>query len=392
MLATNALVFVGLYAFLEVLSIIYLTFVDKSAKRPSHIIMYDNPNWAPHLINSQVFWADVADSVGRWRISNAERNDINCETSERFVYRTNNAGLRDIDRNLVNENNVVFLGDSFVEGFMVDEKKRFSNVLESKTNIPHINLAVSGANPTAYYLIYEKMAKRMYPHDKVMVGVCLGNDFDSFDQPVNDDFIDLPIYRAYWSKKGDLKYTLADISHSSSSLVYPDSKYIRYVRDSIYNAQNLGRKLLLEYQTNSYLYSVLKSFGKKIATVRYEKHYKGYLEKPCWGMNTAYEFLRSFDEMIREVHPKPLLIVILPTLKDVINYRKNKADNFTGYLQKRYPMASFINLTPYLSQFSDPQKFYIACDGHLNNLGHKTVANYILCSNTYKNFISRKGL
>jgi len=220
LIGVNALVFVGIFLMTEILSFFFLKYFIKSSELPSHTLIYDNHLFSPHIDKKSILWGDVADSVGKWRVPNSEFKQTNCEDKSTFIYTTNSKGLRDIERSDNGTNRIAFIGDSFIEGFMVPEEDRLSNLLEKSTQVPHINMSVAGANPTQYYLIYKYITMPNYEHDRVIIGICQGNDFDSFNHPINGQFLNTPIYRGFWNEEGNLSYTLNARSQSSTSYIY----------------------------------------------------------------------------------------------------------------------------------------------------------------------------
>lgn len=385
----NILVFFGLCIVFEFISAIYLRYFAKDAVLPSYILVYDNPAYPASLYKENLLWGDLVDSVGRWRVPNSRFTHVNCEDSTKFAYETNSLGLRDIERNADDTARVAFIGDSFIEGYMVPAEVRVSNRLEKATGVPHINFGIAGVNPFAYYFIYKKIAKPNYAHNRVMVGICQINDFEQFDHPVNGDFLNAPIYRGYWNEDG-IHYTLADRSHSITSL-NPKKNYLRNTRDSLYAIQNFSRKLNLEFRTNTHAANLIYYFRHKIAQKKFnDDDFIGYYEQPHWDTPVTSEFTKSLDALVKETGHKPTLFLIIPDRKDIRNYKKNKINNYTPYLIKRYPSVKIVDLLPLFAEQENPESYFIPCDGHWNNAGHQLVTDYLVSHPDYREFMGLK--
>lgn len=386
---TNIFVFFTLCIALELISAVYLRYFVKDAALPSYILVYDNPAYPAAVNRETLLWGDLVDSVGRWRVPDSHTRMVNCEDSSEFIYQTNSLGLRDIERTAVYTARVAFMGDSFVEGYMVPAEVRVSNRLEKASGVPHINFGIAGVNPLAYYLIYKKITKPNYAHNRVMVGICQINDFENFNHPVNGDFLNAPIYRAYWNEEG-IRYTLADRSHSITSLNL-SKNYLRNTRDSLYATQSFNRKLNLEFRTNTHIANLIYHFSHQIARKKFNaEDHKGYYEQPNWDTPATFEFTKSLDALVTEIGDKPTLFLIIPDRKDIRNYKKNKINNYTPYLVKRYPSVKIVDLLPLFAEQNDPESYFIPCDGHWNDAGHQLVTDYLMNNSDYRAFMGFK--
>lgn len=388
----NVFIFAVLLVLAEAGAFLYSVFLKKEAKKPSHILVYDNPEFIPISLEKDRMWGDLSDSVGRWRIPNKEVSHVRCSDSADIVYSTNAIGSRDRQRLQSGVGRVIFLGDSFIEDFLSKQESMVSKLLEDSTEIEHLNFGITGANPTAYYMIYKHLAKPNFEHSKLMVGVFPRNDFETFDSPVSSSFLDQPMYRPFWSKEGNLKYTLADRRQSYAYFSDGGEKErLRLTRDSVYKAQGFGRKILLELQTNSYLYNIISQKGYELAVKRYLENYVGEYEKPDWGSDKTYEFVKSFDKISEETGQMPKLYVIIPDRNDINKFKANGVNNFTPFMQERYAKhnVQFIDLMVLFASLKNPEDYFISCDGHWNEAGNRLVADYILGHPEYKAFMAK---
>lgn len=65
------------------------------------------------------------------------------DNREIIKYRFNKFGFRGDDIN-IESNNIIFIGDSIVEGIFLEEEKTFSHILSNKLNCGYLNMGISG--------------------------------------------------------------------------------------------------------------------------------------------------------------------------------------------------------------------------------------------------------
>lgn len=124
-------VFIIFWLFLELisLSINKLKIID--FKSPDNALLLIGAN--DETTNRKPFWGDFNQDFGKWRLPNDSLHKFRCDDNTLLAYRTNNFGARDKERSLKNTTNkkrIIFLGDSFVEGVMVNTPNRCSDILE----------------------------------------------------------------------------------------------------------------------------------------------------------------------------------------------------------------------------------------------------------------------
>ncbi|MCD8541017.1 MAG: hypothetical protein LRY55_15610 [Leadbetterella sp.] len=398
-LSVNVLIFGFLALALEFLAFIYGSVFGRSEMVPSHILWYDNPQNTPYTTDDRRFWGDIDPVIGRWRPGNKTYVEISCDDSTKVFYKTNSYGARDQEWPAGDSLKIAFLGDSFSEAVLVNEEHRLSELLEKSSGITHMNLGILGANPLAYYLAYREIVKPHFKHNGIIVGIYVGNDFDSFGFPANGAFVKRPIYRPFWdrdSTQNKIRYSLGQPIDSYESFYVQDNRdHLRKVQDSVFNAQSPGRKALIEAETNSYLLNLIYSIGKKIALKKRETRYTGLYENPEWGSAGTYDFLKSFDTLMKETGDLPLLFVIIPDIHDVRSYRRSPYENrYTPFLKERYgsERSWVIDLLPaFVETQEDLDKLYIPCDGHWSSKGNRFVFDYLTRQPEYHSFMKRVG-
>jgi hypothetical protein len=380
-------VFIFFWLFLE-----FISFGVNKLK----IIDFNSPDNALLFVDSNVentgrkpFWGDFNQDFGKWRLPNDSLKKNRCDDNSLLEYKTNNFGARDKERSLKNTTNnkrIIFLGDSFIEGVMVNTPNRCSDILEKETHNEHLNFGINGSSPINYYLIYKSLAKK-FEHDVVIIGVLPANDFEDYTDGDEVGLIRFPIYRPYWknTNKGyTLKYSLTSSNQAYSSLsIYNKPPKIFQTKDSIYKSLTFMQKLKGEFMTNSYLFRLVAEIGRKNPTESFNESsiYENF-PKDKWAT-----FSFSLKKLIEEAKGKQVIILTIPTLKDVQLFQKNHKNTFSKQMEGfcRENQVNYIDLLPSFNSVKNPKELYVECDGHWNEKGEKLAAEILL-----KNYIYRK--
>lgn len=94
--------------------------------------------------------------------------------------RINSKGFRDEEFPVpAPEPSVLFLGDSFVEGYGVDLDKSMVKTLERKLGRRVYNAGIQGRGPYSYFQIYEDLFRAHKDVKLVLIGFFMGNDVES---------------------------------------------------------------------------------------------------------------------------------------------------------------------------------------------------------------------
>lgn len=312
------------------------------------------------------FMADSSSHFGVWHASNSEYRHI----KECFdvVYRSNSYGSVDRERpRLSSVPRVIVLGDSFVEGYGVSAKDRFTDLLEEATGIPHLNFGTSGNfGPTQYYMLYKHLAGD-FDHDTVLVMLLPDNDF-------RDDYPTPNRYKPYW--KGEypnftLEYTLESVDESTWSRGAEDvASWIRnLVREFSYSAN--------VYRWLSGYWSSSKEVKRK-STVE-GRPYSGYFDY------TPVEMLRlkySLEQIRNEAGSKYMRVISIPRLQDFVRFADEKRNPLARDLQKIAEELDFeyLDLLPPMNDSVNENwnTLFHTCDAHWSANGHRIAADIIL--------------
>ena len=383
-----ALIIFWLFLEFICLSINKLNIVD--FKSPDNALLFVDAN--VENLSRKPFWGDFNQDFGKWRLPNDSLNKYRCNDNTLLVYKTNNFGARDKERSLKNATDrkrIVFLGDSFVEGIMVNTTSRCSDILERKTHNEHLNFGINGTSPINYYLLYKHLAKR-FEHDVVIIGVLPANDFEDYSDGDEAALIQSPIYRPYWKSANngyDLKYSLASVNQACGSLaIYDKPKAIFNTKDSIYKSLSFEKKIRSQLTANSYLFKLIGEMGKKKATEHFNQtsFFESY-PKDKWAT-----FSYSLKKLIEETKGKQVIVLTIPTLKDVKLYQKNRKNTLSVKMNKfcKENIVHYIDLLPFFDTVKNPDELYVECDGHWNEKGERLAADLILKHPIYQKVIT----
>ena len=122
---------------------------------------------------------DIDSVWGTWHYPGHIQRKESCLN---FDYTINSWGARDIERSLQSPdtNRVVVLGDSFMEGYGMDQSDRLSDQLQKKTNRAFINLSCQDFGTTQEFLVYKNLGLK-FDHSTLLIGVFPYNDFEDND-------------------------------------------------------------------------------------------------------------------------------------------------------------------------------------------------------------------
>jgi hypothetical protein len=387
-IAFNTIFTIVFLCVFEFIAFIYGSFFYKDAVfKPSHILVYENPDFKPLDSKKQKHYGDLSDLFGRWRVPNSTLEVERCGDKKKITYVSNSVGARDEEREKTGKGRIVWLGDSYSEGNLINQPERLSTMLEAHTKIKHLNFAIIEANPLVYYSIYKDIVKSNYEHDALIVGIFLGNDFESSKKTISGKFLNFPNYRPFWNKNKpsdtpELKYTLAKSTHSfESHYIVNHPEKLRTTRDSLFATLPFYRKIWVDLETNSYLLNFVYSKGYELAVKNYFKNYQSMYEKPPLGTDQALDFEYSFHKLIAEAKGKKVVFVLIPDQYDVVQYKISKINNLKPKLDSLYgPMGvKIIDLLPAFAKYpGDPHVLHIDCDGHWNEKGNAYAMQTIL--------------
>lgn len=341
---------------------------------------------SPEIGNIKPFPAGDLNSVtGRSHVPNGFYQFRNCEgDSIRWLF--NSAGSNDRERSVSNpdptKKRVALVGDSFLEGFMVNTNKRLSTLLEQKTGLEHLNFAVNSSSPINYYLTYKRIVKA-YNADILIVGFLPANDFESYRESKSYGLVDWPVYNPYWQgtyPNYQLRYSLASVDQS---ICYGKHTQVslRKVVDSVYSVLTLSARLKADFCANS---SILRLLSERKA--------RGYKA----GQISSYEQFNEDDwhyasysliKLIQEAEGKKVIILSIPTLWDLTALKRGKVNRIDPLLAQ-FCHQNGVDFIPLASSFlaykGNLAQLYVPCDGHWSVQGEAYAADVVFHHPVYQ--------
>lgn len=347
------------------------------------------------------------------------------EFNTQYKFNSNGFRERDFREYDINKSKtrILVLGDSFAEGWGVDQKDRFSDLLTKQLNntynkkVESMNLGQTATGPIAYFANLMDFGLAFQP-DIVIFTLFTGNDFmlgresgiptpwrhinynrETFSEPAYDIFlskIGLPLigslfyevtnkqkilvrksYNGYWQEffkrpvDRELFMSLSNISSNQleTSLTQLDPKFV-----------NLSLSGQLNPGTLTIALNNLSTKSKIESTYYNIDDYK----------NVIYIIQES--KRIAEAHGATFIVLVIPDIYDI------EKKDFSIYLEKtlKYPtLPKRLNEALYLKEkiiqemtqkkiitidmtqqfMAHKESVYYLYDNHINSDGHKLIAN-----------------
>jgi hypothetical protein len=184
-----------IYSYISIIGLLILvTETGLYLANSMNLLNYLGPSYNSELISPKSMYVDIDPNYGMWRIPNYEARITGpCFDA---TYYTNFIGARDDswddDKNF--KTSAVVLGDSYLEGYGVNEEERSTEIFENLSRIKMKNLAISGHfGPTQYRLLYEQIKDKI-SHDFIFLGLNLPSDLYDEDY---ENWINRSRYRPY---------------------------------------------------------------------------------------------------------------------------------------------------------------------------------------------------
>lgn len=312
---------------------------------------------------------DISPDFGVWRHPNRSvRHATACFDVE---YNSNNYGMRDKDRSFKKGQSprVVVLGDSFAEGYGVEERERFTNIVEGKSGAEILNFGISGDfGSVQEYLLYKNLASQ-FEHDAVAIFFLPANDFSDNDLT---DF-EPSRYRPYLRARDDGDF----------EVYYPISFEARKKLQPI----SVSRAMRREIYNHSYLLNAFRQVGdifeesfkdnvtRQMKKTSYENYSEADFKKLIW----------SYEKIAEASNPRPLHIFIIPREVDFIQAQDEDAPSKLTEDLKLFAKAhSNVQVHDLLPLFRAEisarnithDETFLPCDDHWSPLGHEMVAKF----------------
>jgi hypothetical protein len=296
------------------------------------------------------FWKSQHPVFGVWHAPDTVRQ----HTSRCFgvEYRTNSIGARDVERSRrATRPRVVVLGDSFLEGWGVDESQRLSNRLESATGVEHLNFAMAHFGPYQAYLAYRELA-RHFDHNAVIVSVVPTSDFRDIDYEAARELGwyefryrpylvgEAPAYEHFDHREPGWRHWLRRYSYAFNAL-----------RQVLRN-----RALRASAPPPSRFYDFSQREYRRLEAI--------------------------LERLVGAAEGRPILVLLIPTAADLRRYLESgQSDPLSARMAAfaaRHEVQLLNLLPPMAADLRRSQGYFHACDTHWNALGNALATEVLL--------------
>lgn len=327
------------------------------------------------------FFVDNDKAFGAWHYTNTTTRHIGpCWNVE---YQFNSYGARDDEKQKESvKKRILFLGDSFIEGYGIEKDKRLSNLVEKSMDVECLNFGTSGSfGTTQMRLLYETKAKD-FSHDAVVLSFFPFNDLlDDNYEFGKSFFFTQNRYRPYLIKDSTQKYKLIyHLDAVEKSEAYPDSIMKRTRRDlfkDIYYSKAGFIDKVATWVTNFTYTGAMADFiinRLKFKQSGTEGSYKSdvFSQKNTQAMELFYYNVGKIKSVAGQ---KPLIVLLIPHPLDLIEYKKTGKSVLRDDLLQ-YCQSENIHMVDLLEEFAKSEAvadYFLPCDGHWSEKGNEFV-------------------
>lgn len=334
-----------------------------------HVFKIGDPPYIHNVFKQKLHVVDIDTNFGVWHYPNFT---ISRKTQcYNVTYRFNSYGARDKERSKKQTaGRIAFLGDSFVEGFGLNDEERISNILENMLGIEVMNFGAFGDfGTTQIAKLYQNLAIQ-FDHDIILIGLFPFNDFDENNLEYGKKNFSKR-YRPYRSLNSygdyDLIYYQDELAKSEW---YPDNIKTSYFIYLIPIIKMTHSGMLLRF-----LYRNIKyNSNSSLVQSRFKEFTDEELNILKYDLLEIKEFSRG----------KKIYIFAIPSQNDFIKYYSDPVGfNRLGVELKKFceiEGLTYIDLfSELLSKHNKNTYFdlYLSCDPHFSALGSKESAEIL---------------
>jgi VWFA-related protein len=249
---------------------------------------------------------------------------------------------------------VIFLGDSFIEGWGLGAEQRLTDRLERATGIEHLNFGMSYFGPYQSLLAYQHLAKD-FDHTAVVMAILPENDF-----------IDIDL---------DLAMAITDYS-------YRYRPYLRKTVDGYERFDYRENRLRRLLRRHSYAYAALSAALDNLRHRLSHREVEPPLVSRFYGF-TEEQFDRLeyiLEELARETEGKQFVVLLLPTARDFEAYRAGEPTPLSQRLEALGAREGIriIDLLPLMAAHTDQWEHYsFSCDYHWSSYANWVAARAV---------------
>lgn len=346
------LAIISLLASAEFFSFLFLRYGVEQPWRPAYLA-------APVRAQRVGAWLTEHREFGVWHVPDAQsRHEGACFS---VAMRANADGARDVPRARDSAaSRVVVLGDSFAEGWGVEEADRFSNIMERRLGREFLNFGAATMGPLQYQIVYEKLASG-FTHDTVLLMFLADNDFTDNDLGFWKGKVDGGgRYRPYYEKTagGYVAY-------------YPPRDTPAGTPREPDPLRRLGDVIKANSWAVAAWHYAAGLIGGRYSYAGYFDYTKAQLDAVLW----------SFREIKRMAGPRRMIVAIIPRPNDFARVARGGESPLPGIF-RAFGAANdiaFVDLLPAMSAHGGID-LYIPCDGHWSVDGNRIAAEALIAS------------
>ncbi len=357
-LKISTVVFVT-YILLELVCFIFIKIKFTSAHFPTFSFQYNYKKYDFPIAEINPVW-------GSWHYKETYTEKKQCFES---VFHINNYGARDRERVKEGDTNrILFLGDSFIEGYGLNVEERLSDRLEHALQKEVLNFGCGYFTPTQEYLVYKDLAKN-FSHNTIVIGILPFNDLAEDDTSFHekDKFIHYQPYFQGNYPDYNLLYRESDLSKST------------FNKAGYYALQNSTRSRLTRIlKEGSFWYNIYQFIkSNKPAENISGKPYSGYYD---YTKSQSDKLKYILEKLKEEAAGKKVIVVLIPVKNDLLRFNgeiPGLSKEMAAFCYAK--QLQFIDLLPAFDEQSPyPGDWYLTCDGHWNAAANKKAAEILL--------------
>lgn len=331
------------------------------AKLPNFHFVWKNPEYPIPMADIDSIW-------GTWHYRENFRSQNGCIYLD---YKINSYGARDIERQKQSsdKNRVIVLGDSFTEGYGLEENNRLSNLLQSKTGHEFLNFSCADFGTTQEFLVYKYLASQ-FDHTTIFIGFLPFNDFE------NDDNLFLSEqkrYKPYFVKTDTgyhLEYHKPSLSESNLNKQY----YERVSNTFTGIIARFLRAFTCWYNIVDYIKH--KDVQNKYFTFKKKKVVSYYYDYTPEQLDRLKFVLSRF----REAAPgKKIIFCMIPVIPDLMRRHEAGEPGLTAEIKKICEPLNIecVDLLPSFLKLENYRNYYFFCDSHWNEKANVYAADIL---------------
>ena len=308
---------------------------------------------------------DIDSVWGTWHYPGHIQRKESCLN---FDYTINSWGARDIERNLhsPDTDRVVVLGDSFMEGYGMDQSDRLSDQLQKNTNRSFINLSCQDFGTTQEFLVYKNLGSK-FDHSTLLIGVFPYNDFEDNDTSMHMN----PYYKRFrpYFKGGFPDYHLVYNEDSIQKTNFNKQGFFKKENSAKARLVRFLRAYTSWFNIVTYLSDNL-SGNKVTMKLGYYRYSREQWNKMCFILK----------KIIALANNRRIMIVTIPTAADIKEYRRSGTPSLHIAMDSmaRANAFEYVDLLPFFASRPGSEKeFYFECDPHWNEAGNKFAAEVL---------------